>query len=278
MLRAREVVRRLRLFISHIFLPFHLTWSSHSGNTWKRFKEYVIYSIIPRGLMVVIAVLEVVARGGQRSWASTGSCFFNLDQHLLSRIFRLSGSTFKGDNLGCWCKTANAFCEAISAMDATGWSLTSAVSTREMLLPAIQNLLKDGEALDPAHKEALEVILRERSGGALEIISKAMGIATSVGNFFSDSGLILGKKVDGIEAQVDSELTMAAAVSALTLSWQEFLGRPLRINFAVDQVRCEPNSGAKDLYFRGLNSVFIFLHSALPLSSPLYVSSERNAG
>ena len=82
-----------------------------------------------------------------------------------------------------------------------------------MLLPAIQNLLKDGEALDPAHKEALEVILRERSGGALETISKAMGIASSVGNFFSDSGLILGKKVDGVEAQDGSELAVAAAVS-----------------------------------------------------------------
>ena len=75
-----------------------------------------------------------------------------------------------------------------------------ATSVGDLLLPSIQNLLKDLDALDPAHKEALEVIARERSGGTLESIGKAMGahlgIATSVSSFFGESGL-LGKKEGG---------------------------------------------------------------------------------
>lgn len=73
----------------------------------------------------------------------------------------------------------------------------SATSIRELFLPTIQNLLKDLDALDPAHKEALEIIMKERSGGTFETISKVMGahlgIASSVSSFFGDSGL-LGKK------------------------------------------------------------------------------------
>lgn len=75
-----------------------------------------------------------------------------------------------------------------------------ATSVREFLLPAIQNLLKDLDALDPAHREALEIILKERSGGTLEAISKVMGahlgIASSVTSLFGDGGL-LGKKDSG---------------------------------------------------------------------------------
>lgn len=70
-------------------------------------------------------------------------------------------------------------------------------SVRDYLLPAIQNLLKDSDALDPAHKEALEIIIKDRSGGAFDTISKVMGthlgIASSVSSFFSEGGL-LGKK------------------------------------------------------------------------------------
>ena len=50
------------------FMPLPLTWSSCGRNTWKRFKEYVTYSVIPCGLMVIMAVLEVVSHGCQRSW------------------------------------------------------------------------------------------------------------------------------------------------------------------------------------------------------------------
>ncbi|KAK9111100.1 hypothetical protein Scep_018619 [Stephania cephalantha] len=91
---------------------------------------------------------------------------------------------------------ADAFCESIRALDATDLPPTS---VREFLLPAIQNLLKDPDSLDPAHKEALEIIMKERSGGTFETITKVMGmgshlgIASSVSSLFSEGGL-LGKK------------------------------------------------------------------------------------
>ncbi|KAL0450031.1 UNVERIFIED_CONTAM: RAB11-binding protein RELCH [Sesamum latifolium] len=92
---------------------------------------------------------------------------------------------------------ANAFCESIRALDATD---LSASTVRDFLLPAIQNLLKDTDALDPAHKEALEIILKERSSGAFDAISKVMGahlgLASSVTSFFGESGL-LGKRESG---------------------------------------------------------------------------------
>lgn len=57
--------------------------------------------------------------------------------------------------------------------------------------------MKDSDALDPAHKEALEIIMKERSGGTFETISKVMGahigIASSVSSLFGEGGL-LGKK------------------------------------------------------------------------------------
>lgn len=76
----------------------------------------------------------------------------------------------------------------------------SASSVRDFLLPAIQNLLKDADSLDPAHKEALEIVMRERSGGTFDTISKVMGahlgIASSVSSFFGEGGL-LGKREAG---------------------------------------------------------------------------------
>lgn len=75
-----------------------------------------------------------------------------------------------------------------------------ATSVRDYLLPSIQNLLKDSDALDPAHKEALEIIVKERSGGSVDTFSKVMGahlgIASSVSSFFGEGGL-LGKKESG---------------------------------------------------------------------------------
>ncbi|KAL8161817.1 hypothetical protein V2J09_013306 [Rumex salicifolius] len=116
--------------------------------------------------------------------------------HLLSKIFNLTGSPKPSTELMRRRERANAFCEAIRALDASDISTTS---VREFLLPAIQNLVKDQDALDPAHKEALEIILKERSGGTLETFSKVMGmsahlgIASSVSSIFSEGGL-LGKK------------------------------------------------------------------------------------
>ena len=68
-------------------------------------------------------------------------------------------------------------------------------------MPTIQNLLKDTDALDPAHKEALEIIVKERSGGAFDTFSKVMGgqfgLPSSMTSFFGEGGL-LGKR-DSIE-------------------------------------------------------------------------------
>jgi hypothetical protein len=78
------------------------------------------------------------------------------------------------------------------------WKEISTTNLRDFLLPSIQNLLRDPDALDPAHKEALEIIIRERSGLTFESISSKVmgahiGLASSVSSFFGDSGL-LGKK------------------------------------------------------------------------------------
>ncbi|KAK8694356.1 hypothetical protein V6N13_071910 [Hibiscus sabdariffa] len=73
----------------------------------------------------------------------------------------------------------------------------SANSIHDFFLPTIQNLLRDPEALDPAHKEALEIIWKERSGGTLDALNKVVGshigITSSVTSFFGEGGL-LGKK------------------------------------------------------------------------------------
>ncbi|KAL8231136.1 hypothetical protein R6Q57_000914 [Mikania cordata] len=95
---------------------------------------------------------------------------------------------------------SNAFCEAIRALDATD---LSAASIRDLLLPTIQNLLKDTDALDPAHKEALEIIVKDRSDGMFDTFSKVMGsqfvLPTSMTSLFSEGGL-LGKR-DSVEMQ-----------------------------------------------------------------------------
>ncbi|KDP32975.1 hypothetical protein JCGZ_13006 [Jatropha curcas] len=117
-----------------------------------------------------------------------------LRDYLLSKIFQFTAAPASASDVMRRRERANAFCESIRALDATDLSATS---VREYLLPAIHNLLKDPDALDPAHKEALEIIMKERSGGTFEAISKVMGaplgIASSVTSFFGEGGL-LGKK------------------------------------------------------------------------------------
>ncbi|KAL4180966.1 hypothetical protein AMTRI_Chr12g234990 [Amborella trichopoda] len=105
-------------------------------------------------------------------------------------IFQLTAMPTHGNDLMRRREKANAFCESIRALDAADLPATS---VKEYLLPAIQNLLKDPDALDPAHKEALENILKERSGGTLDTISKVMGAhlgITSVSSLFGESGLL----------------------------------------------------------------------------------------
>lgn len=124
-----------------------------------------------------------------------------LREYLLSKIFQFTASPTPSNDLLRRRERANAFCESIRALDAT--DLPSSC-VRDFLLPAIQNLLKDSDALDPAHKEALEIILRERSGGTFDTISKVMGahigLASSVTNFFGESGFLGRKESDELGA------------------------------------------------------------------------------
>ncbi|KAM3285974.1 RAB11-binding protein RELCH [Capsicum chacoense] len=120
-----------------------------------------------------------------------------LRDYLLSKIFLLTATPPPSSDMMRRRERANTFCESIRALDATD---LSASSVRDFLLPAIQNLLKDADSLDPAHREALEIVMRERSGGTFDTISKVMGahlgIASSVSSFFGDGGL-LGKREAG---------------------------------------------------------------------------------
>lgn len=119
-----------------------------------------------------------------------------LRDYLLSKIFQLTSMPVSANDVNRRRQRANAFCEAIRALDATDLSVNG---IREYLMPSIQNLFKDVDSMDPAHKEALEIIMKDRSGGTFETISKVMGmgahlgLASSVTSFFGDSGL-LGKK------------------------------------------------------------------------------------
>lgn len=120
-----------------------------------------------------------------------------LRDYLLSKIFQFTASPPPSSDITRRRERVNAFCESLRALDAT--DLPSS-SIRDFLLPAIQNLLKDSDALDPAHKEALEIILKERSGGTFDALSKVMGahlgLASSVTSFFGES-VLLGKKEVG---------------------------------------------------------------------------------
>ncbi|VAH60804.1 unnamed protein product [Triticum turgidum subsp. durum] len=106
------------------------------------------------------------------------------------------------------------------------------------------NLLKDVDALDPAHKEALEVIGRERSGGTLESIGKAMGahlgIATSVSSFFGESSL-LGKK-EGGEQHDPAAASVPPQVGLQTQQENTRFGRIMRGGFG-DMLRGKAKGG-----------------------------------
>ncbi|KAM3349173.1 hypothetical protein ACQJBY_022349 [Aegilops geniculata] len=108
----------------------------------------------------------------------------------------------------------------------------------------ISNLLKDVDALDPAHKEALEVIGRERSGGTLESIGKAMGahlgIATSVSSFFGESSL-LGKK-EGGEQHDPAAASVPPQVGLQTQQENTRFGRIMRGGFG-DMLRGKAKGG-----------------------------------
>ncbi|VAH60785.1 unnamed protein product [Triticum turgidum subsp. durum] len=149
-----------------------------------------------------------------------------LREYLLTKIFRLTSAPPTENNVERRRERANVFCEALRALDAT------------------QNLLKDVDALDPAHKEALEVIGRERSGGTLESIGKAMGahlgIATSVSSFFGESSL-LGKK-EGGEQHDPAAASVPPQVGLQTQQENTRFGRIMRGGFG-DMLRGKAKGG-----------------------------------
>lgn len=114
----------------------------------------------------------------------------------------------------------------------------SANSIRDFLLPTIQNLLRDTEALDPAQKEALEIILKERSGGTLEALSKVMGahigIASSMSSFFGESKLLGKKENTAPTTPTESPKAGAASTHAFT---PEDNTRFMRIMRVTDMLR-----------------------------------------
>ncbi|RLN25257.1 hypothetical protein C2845_PM07G10940 [Panicum miliaceum] len=155
-------------------------------------------------------------------------------------IFKLTSITPSGDDIERRRERANVYCEALRALDATGGQYGNifhgndlpSTSVRDLLLPSIQNLLKDPDSLDPAHKEAIEIIGRERSGGTLESLSKAMGahlgIASSVSSFFGENSL-LGKKEGG--EQHDPATTSAPEPSPQAQPESTRFGRIMRGGF-----------------------------------------------
>lgn len=117
----------------------------------------------------------------------------SLRDYLLQKLLLLTGVTTQGTTLMRRREKVDAFCQAVRALDATD---LSPANVKDALLPVIQNLLKDSEALDPAHKEALELISKERSSGRLDSITKAMGTHisfTGVTNLFGETGLLAKK-------------------------------------------------------------------------------------
>ncbi|XP_037412861.1 RAB11-binding protein RELCH homolog isoform X3 [Triticum dicoccoides] len=164
-----------------------------------------------------------------------------LREYLLTKIFRLTSAPPTENDIERRRERANVFCEALCALDATDLPATS---VRDLLLPSIQNLLKDLDALDPAHKEALEVIGRERSGGTLESIGKAMGahlgIATSVSSFFGESNL-LGKK-EGGEQHDPAAASVPPQVGLQTQQENTRFGRIMRGGFG-DMLRGKAKGG-----------------------------------
>ncbi|KAG0609564.1 hypothetical protein M758_8G193900 [Ceratodon purpureus] len=109
-----------------------------------------------------------------------------LRDYLLNKLVILSGTPMPNAKLARRRERADVICEAVRALDATDLSSTS---ISNLLVPTIQNLLKDVEALDPAHKEALEVILRDRGGIRIsEVLTKAVG--GSIGSLFGEGGYL----------------------------------------------------------------------------------------
>jgi hypothetical protein len=100
----------------------------------------------------------------------------------------------------------------------------SSTSISNLLVPTIQNLLKDVEALDPAHKEALEVILRDRGGIRIsEVLTKAVG--GSIGSLFGEGGYL---RDPGYLNRTSSEIAVVETPPALPPQEESGIKRMMR--------------------------------------------------
>ncbi|XP_024525022.1 lisH domain and HEAT repeat-containing protein KIAA1468 homolog [Selaginella moellendorffii] len=158
-----------------------------------------------------------------------------LRDYLLQKLVVLTASPM-GTNVARRRERADVFCEAIRSLDATDLSPTS---IRELLLPTIQNLLRDPELLDPAHKEALEVIMRERSGGKFEAITKVvMGAhlnmsSMAMTSFFGDpmASPTTSKPAVSSEPSSPSNIQQASTAAQQQDQQEGVLKRMMRTNF-----------------------------------------------
>ncbi|KAJ4822392.1 hypothetical protein Tsubulata_008929 [Turnera subulata] len=215
-----DAVRFLCIFQEHHGMIFNILWEMvvssniamkiNAANLLKVIVSYIDAKVASTHVLPALVTLGSdpnldVKYASIDAFGSVAQHFKNDVLHLLSKIFQFTASPASASDVMRRRERANAFCESIRALDATD---LSASSVREYLLPSIQNLLKDPDALDPAHKEALEIILKERSGGTFETISKVMGahigLASSVTSFFGDSG-IRGKKENSEAHTPESE-------------------------------------------------------------------------
>ena len=73
------------------------------------------------------------------------------------------------------------------------------MSVGNFLVPSTQALLRDPEALEPATREALESILRERGGFRVDVLGKAMSKS-----LFGEGGFL--SKTSSIKDMSGSEL------------------------------------------------------------------------
>ncbi|CAN1122658.1 RAB11-binding protein RELCH homolog [Linum perenne] len=201
-----DAVRFLCTFEQYHNMIFNILWEMvvsssadmkiHAANLLKVIVPYVDTKIASSHVVPALVTLGSDQNLNVKyvSIESFGAVAQHFKNDLVWKIFNFSGVPPSPSDVIRRRERANAFCEAIRALDATDLSVNS---VKEYLLPAIQNMLKDPDALDPAHKEAIEIIMKERSGRSLESIGKVMGahlgIASSVSSFFGESKL-LGKK------------------------------------------------------------------------------------
>ncbi|EPS69268.1 hypothetical protein M569_05497, partial [Genlisea aurea] len=159
--------------------------------------------------------------------------------YLYIYIFKLSASPPPPSSEAQRRERANAFCESIRALDATE---LGSRSVKEFLIPAIQNVLmrEGGESLDPAHREALEIIMKERSGAGRSLGGGGGKVTMGshlVSSLFGESGLLgRGKAVEAGDGNAIFEGGSEGGSSPTTRSEETTLRRIMRGGF-TDMLR-----------------------------------------